>query len=56
MLDHGADPNPSVPARVSVLNMPAAHGSINTVKLLLERGADPRKSIALRYTIKRDED
>lgn len=56
MLDHGADPNPNVPVRVSVLNMSAAHGSTNTVKLLLERGADPGKSIALRYAIKRDED
>ena len=56
ILDHGANPNPNVPARVSVLNMPAAHGSINTVKLLLERGADPTKSTALGHAIKRDGD
>lgn len=56
MLDHGADPNPNVPAAKSLLNIAARHAPINAIKLLLERGADPKKSIALTQAIKRDGD
>lgn len=38
----------------SPLNIAAAHASINTVKLLLERGADPSKSNVLRSVINED--
>ena len=42
MLDHGADPNPNVPAAKSLLNIAARHAPIIASKLLLERGADLR--------------
>lgn len=54
MHNHGADPNPDVPARNS-LNMMAAYASIDTLRLLFERGADPCKSNALRFAIERDD-
>lgn len=46
MLDHRANPNPDVRVDKHPLNVAARNASVNTVKLLLERGADPKESIA----------
>lgn len=39
-LSHGANPNPSGPHGSSPLNVAALHGSLETVKLLLDHGAN----------------
>lgn len=56
MLDHGAKSNPNVRADENPLKVAAKNASVDTVKLLLERGADPKKSIAAVHAINRQDD
>ena len=56
MLDHGADPNPRTPIYCVPISIAARDASLDTIRLLLEWGADPTRSIALKYAIMRDDE
>lgn len=56
MHDHGANPDPDVKAKRHPLNFAARHASVNTIKLLLEKGANPKKGIPLVHAIEREDE
>lgn len=56
LLDHGADPDARTFPYCTPICYAAQYGSLNTIKLLHERGADPTKGIPLKYAIMRKDD
>lgn len=56
MLNHGTNQDPDVKAERHPLNFAARHASVNTINLLLEKGADPRKCIPLIHANKREDE
>ena len=56
MLDHGADPDAKTYSYCTPICYAAQYGSLDTIKLLHGRGADPTKGIPLKYAIMRKDD
>lgn len=56
LLDHGAHPHAGAPADCMLISHAAQDGSIETIKLLIERGANPKDGIPLNYAIVREKE
>ena len=56
LLDHGADPDARTFSYYTSICYAAQYGSLDTIKLLHEQGADPTKGIPLKYAIMRKDD